>query len=91
MGWASFVGQVKDSIERMPGFRELRKDSLFRFENVELRYYADEDFEVETKVTVVPMVRNKTVRHRVMDVVVGVMSQLPRDYFMVAVGLEFNQ
>ena len=42
-------------------------------------------------VTVVPMVRNKTVRHRVMDVVVGVMSQLPRDYFMVAVGLEFNQ
>ncbi|KAG4413436.1 hypothetical protein IFR04_013413 [Cadophora malorum] len=91
MGWASFVGQVKDTIERMPGFRELRKDSRFRFEKVELRYYADEDFEVETKVAVVPMVRNKTVRHRVMDVVVGVMSQLPRDYFMVAVGLEFNQ
>lgn len=90
MSWTGFVEQVRDAVVSMPGFRELPGACKVRLERVEFRYYADEGFEKEMGVTVVPMVRDRGVRREVMDLVKGVMENLPRGYFMVAVGLEFR-
>ena len=91
MSWTGFVEQVRDAVLSMPGFRELPDgECKVRLERVEFRYYADEGFEMEMGVTVVPMVRDRVVRREVMDLVKGVMENLPRGYFMVAVGLEFR-
>ncbi|PVH81809.1 hypothetical protein DL98DRAFT_587124 [Cadophora sp. DSE1049] len=51
----------------------------------------EEEYPALTRVTIFPISRKRESRCSVMDVVIGVMTQLPADDYMVVVGLELRE